>query len=135
MEEELEEQEEDIWIKFFSSAPSLSRLLSISIKNLGLMLLLQKNNLPRMKEGAYFIDLDDKKIKGTYWVSLFIDRNTAVYWFLWNWIYSSRSINWSQRESITIYLQLKIMLLLCVDIIIFCFHGIYDCRKYVIRLY
>ena len=84
MEEELEEQEEDIWIKFFSSAPSLSRLLSISIKNLGLMLLLQKNNLPRMKEGAYFIDLDDKKIKGTYWVSLFIDRNMAVYLFLWN---------------------------------------------------
>ena len=84
MEEELEEQEEDIWIKFFSSAPSLSRLLIISIKNLGLMLLLQKNNLPRMKEGAYFIDLDDKKIKGTYWVSLFIDRNMAVYLFLWN---------------------------------------------------
>ena len=79
MEEEVEEQEEDIWIKFFSSAPSLSRLLIISIKNLGLMLLLQKNNLPRMKEGAYVIDLDDKKIKGTYWVSLFIDRNTAVY--------------------------------------------------------
>ena len=25
------------------------------------------------------INFDDKKSKGTYWVSLFIDRNTAVY--------------------------------------------------------
>ena len=27
----------------------------------------------------YVIYLNDKKIKGTHWVSLFIDRNTAVY--------------------------------------------------------
>ena len=27
----------------------------------------------------YVINLDDKKRKGTRWVSLFIDRNTAVY--------------------------------------------------------
>ena len=37
-----------------------------------------KNNLPslpRIKEGAYVINLDDGKSKGTHWVSLFIDRN------------------------------------------------------------
>ena len=27
----------------------------------------------------YVTNLDDKKGKGTHWVSLFIDRNTAVY--------------------------------------------------------
>ena len=30
-------------------------------------------------DGAYVINLDDKQSKETHWVSLFIDRNTAVY--------------------------------------------------------
>ena len=38
-----------------------------------------RNNLPRIKDGAYIINFDDKKIKGTHWVSLFINRNTTVY--------------------------------------------------------
>ena len=40
---------------------------------------LSRNNLPRIKEGVYVINLDDKNSKGTHRVSLFIDRNTAVY--------------------------------------------------------
>ena len=31
-----------------------------------------------MKDGAYVRNLDDKNSKGTYWISLFIDRNAAV---------------------------------------------------------
>ena len=38
-----------------------------------------RNNLSRIKDGVYFINLDDKKSKRTHWVSLFIDRNTAVH--------------------------------------------------------
>ena len=38
-----------------------------------------RNNLPRIKDGAHVINLDDKKSKGTHWVSLFINRNIAVY--------------------------------------------------------
>ena len=38
-----------------------------------------KNNLPRIKDGLYVINLDDKSRKGTHWVSLFTDRNTVVY--------------------------------------------------------
>ena len=38
-----------------------------------------RNNLPRIKYGAYVINLDDKKCGGTHWVSLFIDRNAVVY--------------------------------------------------------
>ena len=38
-----------------------------------------RNNLPRIKYGAYLINLNDKNSKGTHWISLFVDRNTAVY--------------------------------------------------------
>ena len=38
-----------------------------------------RDNLPRIKDGPYVINLDDHQSKGTQWVSLFIDRNTAVY--------------------------------------------------------
>ena len=36
-----------------------------------------RNNLPRTKDGAYVINLDDKNSNGIHWVSLFIDRNTT----------------------------------------------------------
>ena len=38
-----------------------------------------KKHLPRIKDGAYVINLDDKNSKGTHWVSLFVNKNTAVY--------------------------------------------------------
>ena len=52
-----------------------------------------RNNLPRLKDGMYVINLDDKDSKGTHWVPLFIERNLAVYFeFFWNWVHSLRSI-------------------------------------------
>ena len=39
------------------------------------------NSLPRTKDGVYVIKPDDKSIKWTYWVPLFIDRNTAAYFY------------------------------------------------------
>ena len=41
--------------------------------------LLSRNNLPRIKDGACVINLDDKNSKGTQWVSLFIDKNIVIY--------------------------------------------------------
>ena len=38
-----------------------------------------RNILLRINDGLYVINLDDKKSKGTHWVSLFIDRNLALY--------------------------------------------------------
>ena len=38
-----------------------------------------KKHLPRIKDGAYVINLDDKNSKGTHWVSLFIHKIVAVY--------------------------------------------------------
>ena len=38
-----------------------------------------RNNLPRIKDGAYVINLDHENIKGTQWVSLFIDKKLAIH--------------------------------------------------------
>ena len=38
-----------------------------------------RDNLPRMKDGAYIINLNDKQSGVRRWVSFFIDRNIAVY--------------------------------------------------------
>ena len=43
------------------------------------MAFFSRNNLRRIKDRAYVINLDDKNSKGTHWVSLFIERDTAVY--------------------------------------------------------
>ena len=40
---------------------------------------LSTNNLPRVKDRVYVKNLDDENSKRTLWVSLFIDKNTAVY--------------------------------------------------------
>ena len=81
MEKELEEQEGDIWIKIFSSTPSFKRyqdylLFYYEPRFNGVF---TGDILPRTKDGAYIINLDVKNSKGTRWVSLFISRNTAVY--------------------------------------------------------
>ena len=52
--------------KYFSYEPRFNIFFSI-------------NNLPRIKDGAYVINLDMKKCKGKHWVLLFIDRIAAVY--------------------------------------------------------
>ena len=38
-----------------------------------------RNNLPRIKDGAYVINPDDLNSKTTHWVSLFIDKNSSGY--------------------------------------------------------
>ena len=38
-----------------------------------------KNNLPRINDGAYVINLNDRNSKGTHCFSLFTDRKAAVY--------------------------------------------------------
>ena len=38
-----------------------------------------RNNLPRIKDQAFIINLEDKDSKWTHWVSLFVDINSLVY--------------------------------------------------------
>ena len=56
--------------RVFSSAPFFKQYQDLRFS---------KNNLARIKDGGYAINLDDKKSKGTPQVSLYIDRNTALY--------------------------------------------------------
>ena len=47
--------------------------------NIGLAVFFLIDNLPRIKDGAYMINLDDKQSKGTQLVSVFIDNDLAMY--------------------------------------------------------
>ena len=38
-----------------------------------------RNSLARIKDGAYVINIDDKNSKRKHWVSLFINKNIAIY--------------------------------------------------------
>ena len=38
-----------------------------------------KNNLPKIKNGAYVIDLDEYKSVGTHWIALYVNANNVVY--------------------------------------------------------
>ena len=63
------------------------------------MVFFSRDNLPRIKYGAYVININDNKSKGAQWVSLIFDRNTATYFdfFFLNQIYSSMCIKQNQR--------------------------------------
>ena len=50
-------------ILFQSILEAILRLLIVSITNLDLMPIFSRNNLPRIKDGAYVISLDDTKVK------------------------------------------------------------------------
>ena len=52
--------------KYFNDEPRFNGIFS-------------RNNLPRIKDRAYVINLDDKNSKETHWVSWFVDKNLAVY--------------------------------------------------------
>ena len=79
MEEEVEEQEEDICIKTFRSTPSFKQYRDCQLFQLQTQIFISRNNLPKIKDGTYVISLYDKNSKGTHWVALFANKNTAVY--------------------------------------------------------
>ena len=61
-----------------------------------------RNNLPRIKDGTYFINLDDKNSKRAHWVLLFIDRNTAIY-------FHSFGIGHIPQEVLSSFLQINMV--------------------------
>ena len=38
-----------------------------------------RNNLPKIKDGAYVINLDEYKSIGTHWIALYVNANNVVY--------------------------------------------------------
>ena len=85
MEEELGEKEKDIWLRVFSFAPSFKQYgdyfndTNYFNDEPRFDSVFSRNKLARIKDGTYVINFNDKNSKGTLWVWLFIDRNTAVY--------------------------------------------------------
>ena len=85
MEEELGEEEKDIWLRVFSFAPSFKQYgdyfndTNYFNDEPRFDSVFSRNKLARIKDGAYVINFNDTISKGTLWVWLFIDRNTAVY--------------------------------------------------------
>ena len=77
-----------------------------------------RNNIPRIKDGANVINLDDKKRKEAHSVSSFIDRNTAVYFDSFGIEYNPQELLRKPKINLshTTYLEYKI--LLCVDFIV-----------------
>ena len=54
-------------------------LKTISKMKKDLMVYFQKNNLLKLKKGAYVINLDHSKNTGTHWVVIFVKSNEVIY--------------------------------------------------------
>ena len=67
-----------------------------------------------IKDGAYVIEINDKKSKRTDRVSLFIDRNTDEYFDSFGIEYIPQEIldKIRDKKQLTIYLKYKTMILL-----------------------
>ena len=87
--------------------------------NLDLMTFLQEAIYLELKDGAYVINLTDKNSKGANQVSLFIDKNAAVYFDAFGNEYIPLEVlnKTKCNQLLTTYLEYKIMNLLCVDFI------------------
>ena len=38
-----------------------------------------RNNLPKIRDGAYLTNLDEFKLIGTHWIALYVNRKNATY--------------------------------------------------------
>ena len=47
--------------------------------NLNLMVFIEEIILPKIKDGAYAINLDEYKSIGTHWVPLYVNANNILY--------------------------------------------------------
>ena len=40
-----------------------------------------RNNLPKIKDRAYVINLDESKSIGTHWIALYVNGNNVIYFY------------------------------------------------------
>ena len=51
-----------------------------------------RDNLPRIRDGAYVINLDEYSDIGTHWISLYVQNNDVTYFdSFWSRTYSRRN--------------------------------------------
>ena len=58
-----------------------------------------KDNLPKIKNGAHAVNLDDKKkmLRNTLSFIIYWPKHICILLFFWNWIYFARSIKQNQQ--------------------------------------
>ena len=88
------------------------------------------DKLHKIKYGMYVINLDDKKSKGTHWVSLFIEKKMAVYFDSFVIEYSPQKVlNKIKNKTITNNI---FRVQPYVRILLYCFYRIMLLRKTVL---
>ena len=52
-----------------------------------------RDNLPKIKDGAYIINLDEYSDIGTHWVAFYVNNInfSHLFWFFWSRTYSERN--------------------------------------------
>ena len=95
------------------------------------MVFLSRENLPRIKDETYVINLDDKQSKGIHWVSFYLLTQMLLCTLILlelNILLKKYQIKSKINQLLTIYLECKIMILVFVDLL-HRFYRIYDLRK------
>ena len=77
-----------------------------------------RNNFPKIEDGAYVINRSHKNSKRTHCISLFFDKNMAVYFDSFGTEYILQKIKSEINHLLIKYLEYKVMNLLCVDFIL-----------------
>ena len=96
-----------------------------------------RENLPRIKDRVYGINLDDKKSKEIDWVSLFIDGNTAVYFDSFGVEYILQEVLSKIQDKCITHSVFRIQddgYIMC-GFLLHHFHRIYVCRKNIVKFY
>ena len=52
-----------------------------------------RNNLPKIKDGAYIINLDEYEILGTHWIALYVNAENVTYFDSFKVGYIPKEVN------------------------------------------
>ena len=80
-----------------------------------------RDNLPKMKDGAYIINLDEYSDIGTHWVALYVHNNDVTYFDSFGVEHFPKEIKAFIDRSLsttTIFLEYKHIIQQCVDIFV-----------------
>ena len=61
-----------------------------------------RNNSPKVKDGAYVINLDESKSIGTHWIALFVNGNNIIYFDSFEVEYISKEIKFIVNKNLMI---------------------------------
>ena len=99
------------------------------------MAFFSRNNVPITKDGVYVINLDDQNSKGTRWISLFINKNLAIYFDSFGIEYIPQEVLNKVRDKPITHNIFRIQDKEYIMCGFYCFHRIYACRKNFARSY